>query len=336
MKCTVVIFLALLVIPPAQGSPLFDDDSILDVTLTGPLTTVFSHKRTREEHPFTLAIGDTTTDVAVRMRGNSRVELCRFPPLRLDFSTAASSHALFADQHGLKLVTHCQNGNEQFQDSLLNEFTAYRLFNLISDRSYRVRLLRIRYKDTDHKQKGLEQPHFGFLIESDNGLARRLDGSVDKVKGVRFSTLDALQMARLNVFQYLIGNTDWSLVRADNDDNCCHNLDLLNIDGSVVPIPYDFDLAALTRANYRSDVQLNQSRRREYAGYCKTPAEALDQAVDQIQRMKEQILATAQQVPALDEDTWDRRKAFVAGYFEEALDKPALLAKFRRHCIGRR
>jgi len=329
-----LLVLVLLTTSPSFGSSLFDDNSILEVTMSGPLSTLLKQKKNREEYPFSLTVDDTSIDVAVRIRGNSRVAVCRFPPLRLNFTASGADGTAFAGENKLKLVTHCQNGNKKSQNNVLNEFTAYRIFNLISDQSYRVRLLRIHYEDTDGKQRKLEEPHYGFLIESDKGLVKRLGGTITKVEAIRFSTLDIQQTARLNVFQYLIGNKDWSFVTADSDDTCCHNIDLLDVDGSVVPIPYDFDLAALTRAKYRSKGPLNQSKRREYFGYCKTPADMLDQAIDHIQPIKDEILTTALEVPALDDDSRERRATFIAAYFEEAVGKASLLAKFERDCIG--
>ena len=331
----IALVLALLTTSPTFGSPLFDDNSILEVTLSGPLSTLIKQKRNREQYPFTLTIDAASVDVAVRIRGNTRVAVCRFPPLRLNFTASGPDGTPFAGEDKLKLVTHCQNGSEKSQDSVFNEFTAYRMFNLISDRSYRVRLLRIRYEDTDGKQRKLEEPHYGFLIESDEGLARRLGGIVAKVESIRFSNLDVRQTARMNVFQYLIGNKDWSFVTSSNDDACCHNIDLLDINGTLVPIPYDFDLAALTRAKYNARNKLNQSFSRKYSGYCRTPADMLGQAIDHIQPLRDEILTTVLHVPALNNNTLERRATFVASYFEEATGKAALLAKFERDCIGR-
>lgn len=333
MRSAVLVFV-LLTSSSTFGSQLFNDDSILEVTLSGPLSTLFRKKQSREELSFTLTTGDATVDVAVRVRGKSRVVVCRFPPLRLNFPASGASESVFAGEDKLKLVTHCRNGRDQSQDSVLNEYTAYRLFNLISDLSYRVRLLKIHYKDTDGKQKRLDEPHYGFLIESDDNLAKRLGGTVETIEAMRFSTLDMQQTARLNAFQYLIGNKDWSFVTADSDDTCCHNIDLLDVDGLLVPVPYDFDLAALINAKYRSGGQLNQARRREYIGYCATPEDAVNDAVDHLQALMEEILATAMAVPALDTDSQTRRVEFLNDYFEESADKASLLNKFRRNCTG--
>ena len=321
---------------PAIGNTVFDDDSILEVTLSGPLTTLIRNKSDRREYAFTLATGDASVDLTVRIRGNSRVEACRFPPLRLNFAASGPDAARVAGNDRVKLVTHCRNGERRTQDAVLNEYAVYHTFNLISDHSYRVRLLRIRYVDTDGKQRKLDEPHYGFLIESDAGLARRLGGKVAKMEGIRFGDLDPQQTARMAVFQYLVGNKDWSFVTAHNDNRCCHNVDLLEIGKTLYPVPYDFDLAALTRASYPGRSDLNVSTGRTYTGYCKTPQESLDLAVDHVQQLRELILEELLRLPALDPAAVQRRTRFAAGYFEEAADKPAMLAKFNRSCIGSR
>lgn len=331
----IVPFLLLLAVAPATGSALFDQDSVLEATLRGPLSTVIADDDDRNEQAFQFSIDDRTFNVAVRVRGNSRVVACAFPPLRLNFRASELDGTLFEGADKLKLVTHCRNGSKRMQDGVLNEYAAYRAFNTITDRSYRVRLLRLRYDDTDGKQRNLDENHFGFLIESDDQIADRLGGEVASIPALRFSELDMAQTARMSVFQYLIGNKDWSFVAAENDEICCHNLDLVRVEGRLVPIPYDFDLAAMTRAGYRIS-GLNVSKRREYSGYCRTSAEALAVAVDHIHEREPQILEAVADVPAIDEKSRERRLDFVRGYFDEAQDRTALLKKFERRCGGRR
>jgi hypothetical protein len=308
----------------------------LEVTLSGPLSTLIKRKkRDREEYPFTLRVDGKAIDLEIRVRGNSRVSACQFPPLRLNFTSTSPEKTPFTHQEKLKLVTHCRNGSETAQDSVLNEFTAYRIFNLISDRSYRVRLLRIQYTDTDDRQRKLEEPHYGFLIESDMSLASRLTGNISTVGAVRFSNLDDVQTARMQVFQYLIGNKDWSFVTAERDENCCHNIDLFELNETLVPVPYDFDLSALSQSKYLTRQKVNQSKKRHYSGYCRTPTWLLDKAIEHTLSLEDEIMATAEQVPAFTEATHLHRERFLAAYFKEAADKSKLLEKFNRDCIGR-
>lgn len=332
----IVLILTLAAAPSIYGSALFDDDSLLEIKLKGPLTTAIADKRNRGEYPFELSVDGEVIPVEVRIRGNSRVRLCRFPPLRLNFPNSALKGTPFDGEDKLKLVTHCRNGNPRSQDAVLNEFAAYRVFNQISELSYRVRLLKIQYEDTDGRQRNLEDPHYGLLIESDEGLAKRMDGRIADVDSVIFSRLDSSQVGKLTVFQYLIGNKDWSFVTADTDDTCCHNLDLFDLGGALVPIPYDFDLAAITRANYRSGLNVNLSKRREYSGYCRTSSDTLDRAIGDVRQLEDEIIDTVRSLPVVSRESRERRVSFVAEYFAEAADKPGLLAKFDRDCIGSR
>ena len=332
MRKLLILFTGLAALPAAASS-LFDENSIVEITLRGPLSSVIADKRNREERPFTLSLGGETFNVRVRIRGNSRVQACAFPPLRLNFKKGELKGTTLEGEDKLKLVTHCRNGSERFQDSLLNEYAAYRAFEAMSSFSYRVRLLKVYYEDTDGKQSKLDDPQFGFLIESHEGLAGRLGGQVAKLEAILFSELHADQAARMSLFQYFIGNTDWSFVTADSDDTCCHNINLLRIDGRLVPVPYDFDLAAITRANYRMRNRMNVSTRRRYSGYCRLSVENLRLAIDDALSRKDEIMAVLNDVPALDERFRTHRLSFAADFFEEAADSDRLLAKFEKTCI---
>jgi hypothetical protein len=161
--------LALGLAASANASPLFDGHDPIDVTLSGPLTTLFSQKKDREEHAFEITADGAKVSVAVRIRGKSRVEVCRFTPLRLNFAADETADSLFADQDKLKLVTHCRSNNARAENSVLNEYLAYRIFNVISDKSYRVRLLRIHYEDTLGKQRHLDRPYYGSGLVARQG-----------------------------------------------------------------------------------------------------------------------------------------------------------------------
>ncbi|MCJ7592585.1 MAG: hypothetical protein MUO51_14665, partial [Woeseiaceae bacterium] len=130
------------------ASPLFEDDAVLEISIVGPLSSLIDEKKNREELPFVLRANDNEFPIKVRVRGKSRMRVCDFPPLRINFSDDTTKQTVFADQDKLKLVTHCRNGASD-QADVLKEYAAYRIFNLISDVSYKVRLARITYSDTD-------------------------------------------------------------------------------------------------------------------------------------------------------------------------------------------
>ncbi len=330
--------LALGLATSATASPLFDGHDPLEVTLSGPLTTLFKYKKRRNEYPFEITAAGEKLNVQVRIRGKSRVEVCRFPPLRLNFADDETAGSVFAAQDKLKLVTHCRGDSVRAENSVLNEYLAYRIFNAISDRSYRVRLLKVRYEDTLGKQRHLQRHYYGFLIESNAALAARLGGEVAELDGVFYSRLDQTQIALLNVYYYLIGNRDWSLVKAESADACCHNLDLIDVAGSLVAVPYDFDLSGLVNAVYPGPKQRNLNRfvGRKYNGYCQSSIDTVGDALRRIKSLQEEITLLAENLPSIHSDYVQERREFLQEFFDEAEAEQALLDRFAKDCIGKK
>ena len=207
----------LFVVAQAAASLLFDDDAVIESELSGPIGSLIKNKKDKAEAPFVLVVNGIEHHVQVRVRGKSRLRVCDFPPLRMNFSEDDTGQTVFAEQDKLKLVTHCRNRTVAEADAI-QEYAAYRIFNLISDISYRVRLLRITYRDTDERRSDEQLQRYGFVIESQVGLAERIGGHPADVAGVSLQSLDEDQLAAVYIFQYMIGNTDWSLVRAEDED----------------------------------------------------------------------------------------------------------------------
>jgi hypothetical protein len=327
---------------PAFGSPLFDDDSVLEIRLRGPLGTIGRERKNddREEYPFVLGVDGREIPVDVKARGKSRAIVCRFPPLRLDFSADATPGTIFDGQDKLKLVTHCVNDKDDYENNVLDEYIAYRIFNLISDLGYRVRLLRIHYDDTDDRFKHLDRPHYGFLIESDHELAARSGGNVAEIEGVLFSRLNDEQTARVFIFQYMIANFDWSLVTAEEEDICCHNLDLIEKDGEMFAIPYDFDRSGLVNARYAKappHLRIRRVTERVYVGYCRATLESLLIALDEILALHDGIVSVVRNAPVLGDENTEEQVHFIEEFFDEATNEREELSEiFVEDCIGPR
>jgi len=328
------------VIAPAHASPLFDEDSLLELQLRGPLKTMVRDKKKEDldEYPFILKVGSVEIPVNVRVRGASRRVVCEFPPLRLNFSAESTRQTVFHGQDKLKLVTHCKSDSDQYQNNLLEEYTAYRIFNVVSDAGYRVRLLRIRYVDTDEKLKNLDRAYYAFLIEPDRELAARLGANMSELPGVPYSRLDADQTARLYVFQYLIGNFDWSFVSPENKPNCCHNVDLLERNGDLLPIPYDFDRSGLVNAKYAKPpkgIGIRRVTQRVYRGYCKVDIEKVAAALDETVRLRNDIMSVVANSPFVGDKGLATRIDYIAEFFERALgERDEVLKEFGNDCIG--
>ncbi len=326
--------IALAHVSEASASPLFESDDVLEISLTGPLSTLFDEKDDPVERPFLLRANGVEHAVKVRARGKSRRRVCSFPPLRLNFSSKDAEGSVFQGQDKIKLVTHCR-GRDSAQSDAIQEFAAYRIFNLISDYSYRVRLLRITYTDTDGGLKDGPIERYGFVIEPPALMAERIGGQSARVDGVSLKSLDSRHAASVFVFHYLIGNTDWSLVMADEDDTCCHNGDIYDVGSARYYVPYDFDLSGLVNPRYaKPDPSLAITRvtQRLYRGYCIDP-DALRDALGAIKARRSDILGIVEELPGLSQKERDGTTRYLQRFFDQASDEDKMVQMFERRCL---
>lgn len=279
-------FLAVPAIVIAQGSDtdvqdginrLFADDTPLIVTIEAPLTTLMEDRPTEEyldgKFSFTGDDGtERTIDLKIRTRGNYRLEKehCDFAPIRLNFRKRQVVDTILAGQDKLKLVTHCRTGSRHFRQLVLREFLAYRILQVMTAKSYGVRLLQINYIDTEG---GKPMTKHGFVIEDDDDVAAR--NGMTSVRRTRLSgdDLERRQQNLVNVFQYLIGNTEYSLFNPEPDKPCCHNMDFMSATGEppFTPLPFDFDFAGIVNAPYAQPnprFEHESVRTRLYRGQC--------------------------------------------------------------------
>ena len=321
----------------APPKPLFASDQPIRFTITGPVTKIVqAAQSSREPRPGTLAVpGPPPETHAIQLspRGITRLkrETCQFPPLRVRFQAPPAPSALFAGQRQLKLVTHCR-APASFQQHLLLEYAAYRLYNVLTPASFRARLATIDYVNDDNRPL---TSRLGFFIEeiedvaARNGMRRAVTG--DQVALGRLSPTDA---ARVALFQYMIGNQDWSNRAGPPGEGCCHNSRLIEPGpgGTLVPVPYDFDFSGLVNAPYgvtpdgEGDV-----RDRRYRGFCAHNAQALAVAAE-FRARRGALLAVLRQIP-LDEPARRRATAYLDSFFTDIADDRRMTARLLRTCV---
>jgi hypothetical protein len=275
---TFVMFICLSLSASAQvkvtPDPLFQGHEIAHMTLTAPLTTLVRERPKDDYLPgviqYTQDDGTAVElDLEIRTRGHFRHQNCDYPPLLLNLKKKQTDGTIFDQQNKLKLVIHCDK-SERYEQTVLREYLAYRILNAVTDMSFRARLLRVKYVNSEENGGGQER--YAFLIEHKNRLGARYgleDLKVDR------TTVASIQPDRLNltsVFEFLIGNTDFSPVAGAPDDECCHNYVLFgnNID-PIIAIPYDFDQSGFVDAPYavvNEHFRIRSVRQRLYRGRC--------------------------------------------------------------------
>lgn len=302
----------------AEPAPLFASDERLDLTLSVPLRRLVARARSRPKVEGTVSYtgpgGETVVlDVEVRTRGKSRLEYCRFPPLGLNLKRGQVEGTLFAEQNRLKLVTRCRDG-ENFAQYLALEYVLYRAYEQISDYAFRARPLRMRYVDIERDDVE-EAP--GFFIEHEDGVAARVGMKPVEVPRLGIADIRPDVLAELALFQFMIGNTDWSaLAPSGDEDECCHNGAVLaptDANTGFVVVPYDFDQAGLIDTVYALPAEplpIHSVRQRLYRGFCASNA-YLGEAIREFDAARPAIEALFDD-PALEERTRDDALDYLA------------------------
>jgi hypothetical protein len=255
--------------------PLFAADSTLELTIEGPFRQLSRDGSERPERAGLVRYRDAQNeevvlDVDIRIRGNTRLEFCSFPPLRLDFPRSQVDGTVFAGQNQLKLVTLCRE-QSAYQDYLTQEYQIYRAFNALTTRSFRVRRALVTYLETEGRRPAsFTEP--AFLIEEDWEVAERNNMDVLKVESLRSSDLDPRHTTLLAVFQFMIGNTDWASLAGSRGEDCCHNGAVMGTPStSSIVIPYDFDQAGVINTTYARPnpaLPIRAVWQRLYRGFC--------------------------------------------------------------------
>ena len=263
-----VTFLFLVLGSPAHADRLFESMEPLDISISGPLIKMKRERDKSKSYKATLGTGEDNFDVELRVRGNKRLdaEVCSRPPLWVDFEPEAIKKTLYAHQKSVKLVVLCK-GRVEYRNYLRTEFLIYRMFNLLTPLSYRVRWANVTYLD----EKGKTRLEPGFFVERKSRVAKRNKLEKTKVGSILVSKLEPDSSALVALFQYMVSNADYSIV-ASADDSCCHNAKiLLGEDSLYRPVIYDFDSTGLVNASYavaNSALNLKKVTQRLYRGYC--------------------------------------------------------------------
>jgi len=307
---------------------LFASEEPLTLTLSAPWRELVHDKSAKKRYSGTLEYVDEggakrSLPVAVEARGMNRLKVCKFPPIKLIFDKEAVEKTPFRGNKSLKLSTHCDNG-ERWEQYVGKEMLAYRLYNLATERSFKVRAVSATYVDAADR----DGPHVGFLIESDSAMAKRNQLEKLEIVKPRLEQLDSLQNSRFALFEYLIGNTDFAQLAGATADRCCHNSQLIgdHPPTTVFTVPYDFDSSGLVDAHYAvpsAVLKIHSNRERVYRGFCANNA-TLETARAEFVRLEPKVLELARTDTHLDAHS----KAWAADYLSKGFETLRDDAKF--------
>jgi hypothetical protein len=231
------------------------------ITVTTDFTVFLEKENEEVEGTFEIEGFDQKWDILVEARGKYRRRVCTFPPIMLNFKKSHLKEAGFKAFDKMKLVTHCSDPKYGLQ-SVYTEFMAYQIYNQITDQSFRTKLVQVIYVDHSEHYETFES--WGILLEPNDEMANRLEGKLFDKYNLPEDSLVADNYVCMSLFQFMIGNHDWSIEMYKNI-KCLY----LPAIGKYAIIPYDFDFTGMVNPEYLvldTGINLQHPKDRIYLG----------------------------------------------------------------------
>lgn len=324
-----------------EPDPLFHDDSVIEIRITAPMKRLLGKRSDEEYLPGTLAYTEADGsvvqfDIGIRTRGNFRRQprVCPFPPLRVNIKKSQAKGTVFHKQDKLKLVAHCRDNSGRYEQNVIKEYLAYRILNSLTDVSYRVRLARVTYIDSE--QKDDDRVGHGFFIEHKDRLSKRIDLPEISTSRISSSDLEGPYSDLTSLFQFMIGNTDFSPIAGAEGEDCCHNTTLFGNEGEpIYSIPYDFDMSGLVDAPYAEPnpkFRIRSVTQRLYRGRC-AYIDNLPTSLQLFQDNRDAIYGLIEQQEQLEESSRKKVRKFVDRFYKVIDDPKKVHREIQSQCI---
>ena len=322
---------------PAIVKPLFADDTVLDLSLSVDFDAMCrpNYDEDCQYTPTTLTYSsadgvEQIIPVEIRVRGGwrARTDNCQVPPLFVRFGLGQTEDTPFAGQGLLPLTTHCRSSkkivgigtsvsSKEYEQYVLKEYLGYRIYNLLNEKSLYVRMARITYTRPDKSDNPITR--FAFFTEHFDDMAARhfLERLSDK--SFDYEKVDLHTFDQLALYNFMIGNTDWSVVRD-------RNILLVSAeDGRQYPVPFDLDMSGLVSAEYSGvspRLDFRDPRQRYYLGFCH-PETDFDSLFAEFQGKKEEIILLVGDTPGLRRSEAKKSRSYLKKFFS-ILESPEL------------
>lgn len=269
-----------------------------------------------------------TNSVQVRAGGTLRREFCNLPPLMLHMGPASDEADSPGDEVTMRMVVRCKNA-AMYEPYVLREYLAYKIYNIITPISYRVRLVRLTIIDTGKDNEMTEE--WAFLQEPDELMTRRLNCMIITNQTFAMRVLNPEAMNRLSMFQYMIGNTDYAVTGQ-------YNLKILALKEygptGFLPIPYDFDYSGLVNADYAvpgEELGIASVRERYYLGPCR-PDTVYNETFQELAHFYDKIMGCINDFEYLEDKVKDDMAGYLESYFKESTESGFIDQKIAPTC----
>jgi hypothetical protein len=328
----ILVLLSYSVVQAQKVKELFQTDELLEFTLTMDMKEVYRDVKERNNHPAQIRLNgpdgaSSEIDLRVKVRGHTRTmkTTCRIPPLFLNFKNSETKGTPFEKQKKIKLVSHCKN-SKSFQEYVEKEYLIYKLYNLVTPYSFKVRPCRITYVDSEKPEDS--STHFGFLIESIKDLAKRNDMKEFEELIRNQEALDKDNIDKLVLFQYMIGNLDWSVPER-------HNIKIMRKEDGSLPIavPYDFDYSGLVDTPYAvppEGIEIESVRTRVFRGLCRD--QGYSSQIQFFKALQPKMMDEVNQSTFMDEKTRSEVQSYIKEFYKDINNPKTVTEKIDKAC----
>lgn len=341
------LLISLLCLSPVPGSlaargdaaPLFADSSPLALTLAGPFARIDEERERDTEYRGSVTWDEDgasrTLDVKFEARGHfrRREDICDHVPIWLDLDKDEVDATIFAGQNRLKLVLQCRDSST-YAEYIAREHQVYRMFNVLSDVSLQSRMLTVTLRDSD---TGEERTQRALVLQHHKRLAEQLGMDIVEEDNVPRAALDPQQSNLVALFMMMVANTDFSVAAGKPGEGCCHNSKpLINADGVIFPMPYDFDSVGYVDADYAqvaAGLGQEDIRDRVYRGYC-AHNDMMDANMELLRDKKDELLAIAADQSYVSERTAKDSVRFIERFYKLIDSKRRRKYLIERKCLG--
>ncbi len=325
MKQFIILFFCASLMFAQEG--LFSSTEALDAKIA------FSPKKIRKSHndtvyfdtPLQYKVDEEWLEmpIGIRARGNFRRSTCYYPPIKVDLKKGKTKGTLFKGQKKLKLVLPCLQQKDK-NDNILKELMVYKLYELVTPYHFKTRRLSLQFTDQNKKKPVVETLN-AFLIEDDKKIAKLHEGKVFE-RYIHPMAMDADASIKNALFQYMTGNTDFSVAYQ-------HNGKLLYVGKKIIPLPYDFDMSGFINPSYavvNQTLGIANIKERKYRGFKRKDDQFLS-VRDHFIGQKEAMYKVMETYKADFENPkeYDEAFAYLESFFEIIEDE----ASFRKNVI---
>jgi hypothetical protein len=254
----------------------------------------------------------------LRARGNMRKKVCRYPPIKVDFSKTDLDSIGFHKNDKLKVVFPCKDRDSD-QEMLYKEKLLYDIYHAIDSNSIRAFLI-----DIVLMEEGKEKNHFvGVIVEDEAEYARRKNAIIVEKGKLNAASLERVPFLKMDFFQYMIANTDWSISNK-------HNVEMVKLPDlqRVVSLPYDFDYSGFVGQRYavpHESLPIESVHDRYFFSYKVSDGE-FNGMVDYYASMEETINQIIDEATYMNEKTIKKSKEYLESFFK-ALKNPDRMKK---------